>query len=215
MVMLYDSTLGASAASFDVSSLPSGYKHLRIVLSGRSDRAAADDGVLIRFNNDSGANYDRTTTFSSAGASPTSAHATSQTELWFGDVAGASAAAGAIGMVVCDIPDYGGTTFWKMMKFLAGTGGTTFFNEMGMGSWKSTSAINRVTIFPTTGPNFVAGTRLTIYGVDGAPASAVGATGSSGPAGLDGLDGTAGRAGATGATGSGSAGGNQMLWYAI
>lgn len=38
------------------------------------------------------------------------------------------------------------------------------YSMFGGGAWKSTSAINRITIFPSAG-NFIAGSRLTIYGL--------------------------------------------------
>ena len=46
------------------------------------------------------------------------------------------------------------------------TDGTTdsYQSIVGGGEWRSTAAINRVTVFPATG-NFIAGTRLTIYGM--------------------------------------------------
>src|SRR5438093_5515748 len=57
MVLIADSTLGAAAASFDITSIPGSYKHLQIVASLRSTRVNNFDPVRIRFNNDSGTNY--------------------------------------------------------------------------------------------------------------------------------------------------------------
>jgi hypothetical protein len=69
---------GVSAASIDVTGIIAGYAHLRLVLQARGDAAVTTTSLLVRFNNDSAANYDsqsqalRTTNANSAAAAATS-----------------------------------------------------------------------------------------------------------------------------------------------
>ncbi len=58
MRMLADTTLGVAAASIDFTSIPQTFAHLMLALYGRGDTAVVNQFVRIRFNNDSGANYD-------------------------------------------------------------------------------------------------------------------------------------------------------------
>src|SRR5688572_24681195 len=57
-VILGETSLGASAASITYSGLPSGWKHLYLAGYSRGDAVATNVAVNVRFNSDSGANYD-------------------------------------------------------------------------------------------------------------------------------------------------------------
>src|SRR3972149_4739610 len=74
LIQIFDSTLSVATASFDIQNIPSNYKHLWIIWQGRGDNATLQVEVVMRFNNDSGANYDYQTqlgdsTANTAGAS--------------------------------------------------------------------------------------------------------------------------------------------------
>ena len=165
-VALYDFRLAVSAASFDVQNISADYRHLRLVLNGRSDRAAqVNDGVGIRFNNDSGANYEYQQALSSD-VTMTASESFAQTSFYAGDVPAASATANVAGASIVEILDYAGTTFHKHIiaqNARAGSATTITVQQLG-GRWASATAINRITVISTTSNNFIAGTRLTIYG---------------------------------------------------
>ena len=58
--LISETELGASAASVTFSSIPGTYRSLFIVAQARTDRAASDaDTLNVRFNSDTGNNYDR------------------------------------------------------------------------------------------------------------------------------------------------------------
>jgi hypothetical protein len=167
MAQLYDSVLGGSAANFDVSGISQAYNHLVVECTGRSDTASVLLGGSVRLNNDSGANYDFERDAASGGLAlaAESFGATSMSALLF---PGSTAPAGYSGFNRLFIPDYKSTTFHKVFHAHTiakwGTAASNMeIDDVGC-FWRSTAAINRITIFPSSG-NFVAGSRLSIYGV--------------------------------------------------
>ena len=64
--------LGAAQAVITFAAIPQTFRALRLVWSARSDEVlAGSNTVLLRFNNDAGANYDRERALGSANAIPT------------------------------------------------------------------------------------------------------------------------------------------------
>lgn len=179
LARIYDSTLTGVAASFDVSALPQGYNDLIIVLVCRSDRAASsEDTLLMRFNGDSGANYDQVQTQVYAagnynagtvvGSVTNPLAQSSFTQV--ADMPAASSVAGAHAEVEILVRNYAGTTFRKGMTSYAmaklADSATNIRCWMSAGEWRSTAAVTQVTLLPANG-NFIAGSRCTIYGRGG------------------------------------------------
>jgi hypothetical protein len=171
--MICDSVLGASQASFDTNTIlggniPATYKHLRAVVTGRGDTAAVSTFVQMRFNNDSGVNYADQEINNNSASTLLTGEDNSKTYGVIGNIAAASATAGALGSTTVEIPDYNGTTFWKtwLAEAITHLGITTGLHNWYTfaGGWVSTAAITRLTFFPAAG-NFVAGTRFTLYGL--------------------------------------------------
>lgn len=161
-----DTTLGVAAASFDLTSLPTTYAHLRLELYLRTDDAAISSNIGIRFNNDTAANYDRQMIYGQAAASTIS------------EVFAATSVSGIIGVAntapanvfttaVIDIANYGGSTnnksFTGSWASKVGTTTTTLQAGLIAGFWRSSAAINRVTLIDVTGGNFAAGSRCSVY----------------------------------------------------
>lgn len=154
------------AASIDFSSIPATYRHLRLVFSGRLESGASlVQGVLIRLNNDSAANY------------------------WFGYLRGVSSVASA-GFVadtgvqflasdaaaIADAPtavdvlfiDYLSTVFHKKLLLRSSShynASANSYNEALDGLWRSTAAVNQITLVPPV--DFLEGTVATLYGIKG------------------------------------------------
>jgi ABC-type amino acid transport substrate-binding protein len=168
MTKLFDSTLGAAAASFDITSIPATYAALQLMLIGRSDAAAVNDSVTLRFNGDTAANYDYEVVTAPDNSAPSDTGVFAATSIALaGAVAAATAPAGAVGMLELTIPNYAGTTFHKACRTLNswkhGTAAGSLFFRDCHGHWRSTSAINRITL--AGAGNFIAGTRCTLYGM--------------------------------------------------
>lgn len=173
MQLICDSLLGASQASFDTNTIlggniPSTFKHLRLVASLRTDQAAAQETPLIRFNNDSGAVYDYVATQSQS-ATETSSHAENQTSGWAGAIPGATTTAGWFGPLVVDIADYLSTVAHKTWiatgGVLVGGAGSNLRTIIGLYHPAAVAAITRIQIIPQIGPNFVTGSRFSLYGI--------------------------------------------------
>lgn len=162
--ILYDSgALSVAAASIDTGALtvPSWANHMRIEVIGRSSNAAANaDYIRIQFNNDTGANYSYGSNNSSLGSAAVSA----RTGLF--PMTGASAT--AVGIHRMHMPyAFVGSTFQKFMESLWGTNETSFAGTGGMPWqvwWNNTVAVTRVKVFLDSAANFVAGSRMIVYG---------------------------------------------------
>lgn len=161
-------TKSGAAASYDFTNIPQEFSHLRIVLVSRGDNASLNVGLYARFNNDTAANYDHqifynnsTTVAGVAAAAATSAQV--------GSVPAATSTAGQAAAATLDIPAYSGTTFRKTTISQSGmfrTEGTATTYEAAVfaGNWRSTAAITRITLFPSSG-NFAAGSVCSLYGM--------------------------------------------------
>lgn len=165
MGAIYDTTLGAPAASIDLTGIVATYAHLLIVAQLRCDHATVVASAGIRFNNDATAIYDWERIYGTA-ATPTSAETFADTSGQIGNIPGSSVAAGIAGSLSIFIPNYAGTTFNKAytstVNHKGGVSSGNMFSGVWGGQWRSSVAINRVTLVQT-GSNFIAGSRVTVY----------------------------------------------------
>jgi hypothetical protein len=167
VALVSDTVLGADTASFDITGIPGSYKHLKLCIVGRSTRAASvSDTVSMRFNNDSGANYDDEQTQIVGGGTFVTDVDTATAFTLMGLIPAASSAAGCAGRATVDLCGYADTTFRKSYVALWASEVDDADHRLwqSSGAWRNTSAINRVTLFPQNG-NWLAGSRLTVYGL--------------------------------------------------
>jgi len=168
MVLVADSTLGAAAASFDITAIPGKYKHLQIVASLRSTKTATFDAVRIRFNNDSGTNYQNAIQYAVDGYNEMVEEEAATGG--YTEAMAASSPSGSFAACTVLIPDYASTvTTYKSFTSTSGglKGATAPHIVDAGGSWNSGgAAITRITLVPGTGPNFLAGSRVTVYGLN-------------------------------------------------
>ena len=169
LVKIFDSTLGGSAATIDTgaNSIPAGHSDLVVYLMGRCDDVgAATAAIGLRFNADAAAHYDWGVIRNNVGAAGAS-QSFGDGSILFCFLPGATPGAGLAGSAQFVVPSYDQTTFFKT---LTGTGGTTggaisqVQAQTVQGSWASTSAITQITLVDRNGGNFIAGTRLVVYG---------------------------------------------------
>lgn len=161
------SQLLAAQGNFDFQNIPATYQHLLVVLQARSIVAGASDSCSVRFNNDSGANYDRQRILGAA-ALVTAAESLGATQGDIGQITGATGTtAGNADPIHLWVPNYARTTYKK--GYLA-TGGISYAEAttntqagLFVGKWRSTAAIAGVTIFGSA--NFDVGSVATLYGL--------------------------------------------------
>ena len=146
-----------TGASVSISSIPATYKNLQLVI--RLFLPATDNAALcLRFNNDTTGVYYDTDTMAVYAADAT------QTSITIGINNDNSVVQG---LTIANICDYANTSTYKLAESLSLANNasiTTQFNlRQANGFWKSTSAINRIDLFPSSG-NFTSGTAF-LYGV--------------------------------------------------
>ena len=171
LTQILDSTLGGSQASFDTNTILGGnisssYTCLLGQVQGKCDAGSVQQ-CRIRFNNDSGNNYDRQQVAGSS-ASASAEQATAQSSARLGTFPGTDGSAGSSGAIFFEVPNYNGTVFHKIALskcMVLYTGTPTLEIEVEGIRWASTSAITRIQLLMGDGSNMIAGTRFTLWGV--------------------------------------------------
>ncbi len=172
MTQIYDNTLGGTATSIDTSTVLGGYKHLMGYFLARSDRASnVFESVDIQFNGDTGSNYDSINSdFFGTADQVDVGEAIGAAQAQIGSITGNTGVANTPGGFTFYVPNYGGTTFHKTFHSQGGVvyanSTTNLHNVIYSGKWRSTSAITRIVLKTRNSSNFIAGTRLTIYGLN-------------------------------------------------
>ncbi|HET9159118.1 MAG TPA: hypothetical protein VFN88_00770 [Caulobacteraceae bacterium] len=165
--LIEETVTSGSQTTVTFSSIPAIFRDLEVVVRGRSAQAVLGSDILMRFNNDSGTNYQyEQAAFS--GTATAFAQSTGQTSQKVSIFPGISAVTSYAGSATIRILDYRGTTFFKNTQIQSGGnyGTTTNTNQILLyqGLWLSTSAINRVDVF-TASSNFVDGSIVSLYGL--------------------------------------------------
>ncbi len=149
------------------STISAAYIALKIVMYVRTDRATTFDQIAVRFNSDTGANYD----FLVSQISHSGVLATAETIatnaiqiLCVGDTAPADVFSGHE-MI---IPDYAGANEKSFRvigerKVAESTGSLHIVD--GAGWWRNTDPITKIDLTPLVGPNFIAGSRFYLFGL--------------------------------------------------
>jgi hypothetical protein len=165
-VELIESISPSGTGTITFSSIPQIYSNLEVRYTARSTVAAVADNMLMRFNGDTGANYDRqlnlvsNTTF-------VGQEAIAGTSAGVGNLSGASAAANLAGSGKISIANYRTTEFYKyatcenVYHDALASGGIKLIS-FGVG-WRSTVAISSITLF-LGASNFLAGSKFDLYG---------------------------------------------------
>jgi hypothetical protein len=155
-----------SQANVQFAAIVNTYRDLIVRFRGRGTTAAASVALRIRFNNDSGANYDFQE-FAMQNNSGAGFPAVANTSGFFGTVCAANATANFADMAQMVIGNYTGTVFQKpaiyQNSFRTSSVVANIGVEVGACWWRSTAAINQIDIFPSAGA-FVDGSVVSLYG---------------------------------------------------
>lgn len=164
-----ETILGAAAASVTFSSIPATFRHLRLEIAARGDAAAEEVKALLRFNGDTGANYDGQSSAFLEVDNQVTSEALAGTSIDLGsNIPGANAPASHACALAITVLDYARTQWHKAVHaesfhMLAATT-TKLRNVLGGGRWRSTAAITSLTV-PVSSGNFVAGSIFTLWGL--------------------------------------------------
>jgi len=152
-------TLGSATNSITFSSISGSYTDLVLILSitGFSDPSYS---AALRFNSDTGSNYSLTNMYGD-GANTGSDRTTSAAQIQcYGKAVGVP---NSVSNGITNILDYSNTTTYKTALTRWGAAGAGVNANAGI--WRSTSAINSVTIFGLNSNTFSTGSTFTIYGI--------------------------------------------------
>lgn len=145
-------TTSAGNTSITLSSIPSTYTDLVLVMAG-SNSAPSD--LRMRFNGDTGSNYSTTVLFGDGGSA--SSFRESNQQSFYGAI-GTS-----ISNSIINIMNYSNTTTYK--SAITRTNSNPYYPMAFLELWRSTSAINSITCYVTSG-SYNAGVTFTLYGIE-------------------------------------------------
>lgn len=147
-------TLGSSTSSVTISSIPSTYTDLILIVNGTSSNENAFD---LRFNGDTGANYSTTAVYGTGSGSGASYRASGDTKMDVGRSDSSS------GVSIINIQNYANATTYKTVL---SRGNDSSLVIATVNLWRSTSAITSLTIGRyTSGTSMNSGTTFTLYGI--------------------------------------------------
>ena len=164
-----DAAVTLPAATMTTTSLPQTFKHLLIEVSARGDVVALAAALRMRVNGDSTAAWDWQQLQASATA-VTASEGLTDTSAYVGDIPGASAGTFRFSTHTIRIADYAGASkrhsYTGHSSAAEGNGtnasGVTIIRQFG-GTTDNSTAITTLTFLLSAG-NFVAGTRISVYG---------------------------------------------------
>jgi hypothetical protein len=157
-------TTVAGQTSVLFTSIPDGYRDLEVRIHGRSANAVLGQGVLLRFNSDTAANYRWRWDVSIGGQS-----SNSDTAIQLGEIAGTTADGTYVSEMTVTIPAYR-SAFEKATSTVNAFRVANLANDstagQGAGYWDSSAAVTSVEILMEAGA-FATGSVITLYGVGG------------------------------------------------
>lgn len=166
-------TLAGGDGTVTFNNIPGHYRHLALAFQARSDRAAEGDNMLLRFNNDGGANYDWMRKYAQASNVFTAGGQIGDTDINIAHIDGNTARANNFAPGIVYVQGYALTDRekWAWCSNSGGFGDVSALADMYImdcrGRWKISpiAAITRIDLFPDVGTNFKQYSRFDLYGI--------------------------------------------------
>jgi hypothetical protein len=147
-------TLGSASSSVSFSSIASTYTDLILTIDGT---VGSNCGIQLRFNSDSGSNYSFTR-ITGDGTTASSDRSTSATFMELGYYVTTTR-----NINIVQIMNYSNSTTYKTVLNRANAQSVNIGAQAYVEMWRSTSAINSITI--NASGNLSSGSILTLYGI--------------------------------------------------
>lgn len=167
LTLIQEVVTASSQANVEFASIPGTYRDLVIIARGCGTNASQLVSVRLRFNNDTGANYDDEVTQSNNNATPISFPLLAGTSSYIGNIKAASGTANFADGLEAVIFNYKNTAFQKCGHRGGGTrttsAGANMYNETGGFWWRNVAAITEIDVFLSAG-NWVDGSVVSLYG---------------------------------------------------
>jgi hypothetical protein len=162
-----------SGTSVTFSSIPSTYKHLQIRWIAQTNRATYGfDDLRVTFNSDSSALYTTHLIFGN-GSTVSVGDDTNASFTNIINSAGTTTSGSWWGTAIVDVLDYENTSKFKTMRYINGTdlnGNTITLPgrvNFGSGLYRSTNAVNSITVTSGASATWQTGTSFALYGIKG------------------------------------------------
>ena len=168
MIPIMTTTLASAASTVTFSSIPQNYEHLQIRFLAQSNRASANSGdyFSVRFNSDSGSNYNLGHQLGCNGPTVQAyANGSNGTSLLIERIVNYESGASIFASGITDILDYSNTNKYKTTRSLVGydyNGGGQV--NLASGLWMSTAAISSISISMVSA-QFTQYSTLALYGI--------------------------------------------------
>jgi hypothetical protein len=163
-------TLGSSATSVTFDNIPQNYTDLKIVISGRDDRASQPNGdvaLQVIFNGtvNTGSIYTQRRVYGSPGTSA-GADSTSTTSLSVGMLTSSTATANTFGNTEIYIPNYTSSNSKPVScDGVSENNGTVAFQVFNGGLISTSNPITGIKLFSNLGTNLLTNSTFTLYGI--------------------------------------------------
>lgn len=162
--LIASQTLGSATTTVSLTSIPSTYTDLRLVIVPAS--SSGTNGIRMRINGDTASNYSATY-LGGNGTSAASARDTSATQMQLSWYTGINTTLG-VQIYTIDFLDYANTTTSKTMLLRTTAAGNAV--EANVGLWRKTpeaitSLSFNINSFGSSTGDFVTGTTFRLYGI--------------------------------------------------
>jgi hypothetical protein len=165
MQPIYTQTASGSAYIITFNNIPQTFTDLRIDISARSGTAAVANFIGVYVGAYGGTSWS-TTLIEGNGAAATSARFSNSAHSLLATTSSANATANTYSSSSIYIPNYAGSNFKSILGDAVGeNNGTTGFQEMYAGLFRSTSPITTISIFENSGSNFLNQSTFSLYGI--------------------------------------------------
>jgi hypothetical protein len=152
-------TLGSAAATVTFSSIPSTYTDLVLICDTKASTGTPNNRMQV--NSDTGTNYSQTV-LAGNGTTATSARYSSNTFIYVDYYATNDTTNNK--NTIIQFMNYANTSTYK--TFLSRANNAAAGTDAIVGLWRSTSAINSITVYATA--NWVSGATFNLYGITAA-----------------------------------------------
>jgi len=160
-------TTSASQTTVSFTSIPSTYKHLQLRIHARSNRTSGDSIAVLRFNSDSGTNYNNHRLYGN-GATVNADGNTNESRVLALTINDLGAATASSSPYIVDIHDYASTTKNKTVKSIGGkdNNNSDGYIFLQSGAWRNTAAITTIELVEVIS-TFNNGSVISLYGIKG------------------------------------------------
>ena len=159
-------TIPSNALSYTLSVIPATYTDLVLIANIKHSFGTTGDVIVdgLQFNSDTASNYSKTN-LQGNGTTAASDRGSNMTGISY--VASRSSESYYATNII-NIQNYSNTSTYKTALLRGAGNGTSVGTNAQVGLWRSTAAINSITITATAGYTLQSGTTFTLYGIKAA-----------------------------------------------